>query len=162
MKARFPNIPSLARPRCCVPTVGNRVNCRLRNAATGPGQRSQSVSYCDFILDIGNSDPDGGAISRLALDTQFAPQRVCPFAHAAATEVKLSLYRDAANSLILEVRDNGKGLTPEDRRKAASFGLIGMRERAYALGGEFKIESQPGNGTTIRVTIPNIGNETPI
>lgn len=104
---------------------------------------------------------------RLAIDKRLATPlyRVAQEAlnnivkHAAATEVKLSLYRDAANSLILEVRDNGKGLTPEDRRKAASFGLIGMRERAYALGGELRIESQPGNGTTIRVTIPNIENE---
>jgi PAS domain S-box-containing protein len=82
--------------------------------------------------------------------------------HAQASEVRLSLYRDAIDSLILEIRDNGKGLTPEDRRKPASFGLIGMRERAYALGGDLKIDSQPGNGTMIRVTIPNIGNESAI
>lgn len=79
--------------------------------------------------------------------------------HAEATEVRLSLYRDAIDSLILEVRDNGKGLTAEDRRKAASFGLIGMRERAYALGGELQIDSRPGNGTMIRVTIPKVENE---
>ena len=78
--------------------------------------------------------------------------------HAQATEVKLSLYRDGSNSLILEVRDNGKGLTAGDRRKAASFGLIGMRERAYALGGKLHIESETGNGTMIRVSIPIIGN----
>ena len=76
--------------------------------------------------------------------------------HAQATEVKLSLYRDAANSLILEVRDNGRGLSREDRRKPDSFGLIGMRERAYALGGELCIDSEPGNGTMIQVKIPNI------
>ena len=68
------------------------------------------------------------------------------------------MYRDGSNSLILEVRDNGKGLTAGDRRKAASFGLIGMRERAYALGGKLHIESETGNGTMIRVSIPIIGN----
>lgn len=80
--------------------------------------------------------------------------------HAQATEVKLSLYRDAANSLILEVRDNGKGLTREDRRKPDSFGLIGMRERAYALGGELRIDSEPGSGTMIQIKIPNSENKT--
>lgn len=82
--------------------------------------------------------------------------------HAQATEVKLSLYRDGSNNLILEVRDNGKGLTREDRRKPASFGLIGMRERAYALGGELRVESEPGNGTVIQIKIPNIGNKASI
>ena len=82
--------------------------------------------------------------------------------HAQATEVKLSLYRDGSNNLILEVRDNGKGLTREDRRKPASFGLIGMRERAYALGGELRVESEPGNGTMIQVKIPNIENKASI
>jgi PAS domain S-box-containing protein len=79
--------------------------------------------------------------------------------HASATEVKLSLYRDDSSRLILEVRDDGRGIAPEDRRKAASFGLIGMRERAYALGGELHIESEPGKGALVRITIPKIGNE---
>lgn len=79
--------------------------------------------------------------------------------HAQATEIRLSLSRDAGNNLILEIRDNGKGLAPEDRNKAASFGLISMRERAYALGGELQIESKSGGGTLVRVTIPELRNE---
>ena len=79
--------------------------------------------------------------------------------HAQATEATITLHRDATNSLVLEVRDNGKGFVPWKSRKAVSFGLIGMRERVYALRGEILIESRPGGGTTIRVTIPNTGKD---
>jgi signal transduction histidine kinase len=77
--------------------------------------------------------------------------------HSQATEATLSLSRDATNTLQLEIRDNGKGFAREERRKTASFGLIGMRERVYALKGELVIDSRPGGGTSIRVSIPDSG-----
>jgi signal transduction histidine kinase len=52
----------------------------------------------------------------------------------------------------LSVSDNGKGLdqsTPSD-----GLGLVGMRERAEGLGGEFMLESEKGAGVTIRIRIP--------
>jgi two-component system, NarL family, sensor histidine kinase UhpB len=82
--------------------------------------------------------------------------------HAEATEVALNLCRDVAGNLTLEIRDNGKGIQPADRRKTASFGLIGMRERVYALGGELLVESQLGVGTTIRVVISGVARDAPI
>lgn len=80
--------------------------------------------------------------------------------HSQATEATLSLSRDATNTLQLEIRDNGKGFAREERRKTASFGLIGMRERVYALNGELVIDSRLGGGTTIRVSIPDSGKTT--
>jgi two-component system sensor histidine kinase UhpB len=74
--------------------------------------------------------------------------------HASATEVVVSLYRDPSGKIILDITDNGKGIPNEDRRTRGSFGLIGMRERAAMLGGEIRIQSQPGSGTSIEIVIP--------
>ncbi len=50
--------------------------------------------------------------------------------------------------------DNGKGITEAQAYSPESFGLMGMRERAHALGGDVKINGIPGRGTTITVGIP--------
>ncbi len=72
--------------------------------------------------------------------------------HAQATQVGIALaVRDG--QLALEVRDNGKGLA-EGAGDKKTFGLIGMRERAYMFGGQMTIDSRPAEGTAIRVTIP--------
>ncbi len=57
------------------------------------------------------------------------------------------------NYLILEVSDDGKGITPGDRDKG-SFGLMGIKERIYILNGKFEIKSDPGKGTQISISIP--------
>ena len=72
--------------------------------------------------------------------------------HAQASQVEIRLNRKDAQYL-LEVRDNGKGFDPLLRKKN-SFGLIGIRERAFMLGGSVDIVSVPGAGTTIQVRIP--------
>ena len=73
--------------------------------------------------------------------------------YAQASRVNVALGRRGTN-LWVEVRDNGQGfdLTAAAARK--SFGLLGMRERALALGGQVHVNSAPGRGTVIRVTIP--------
>ena len=74
--------------------------------------------------------------------------------HAQATEVIVSLYRDPAGKITLDINDNGKGFANVDQSMRRSFGLIGMRERAAMLGGEMKIHSQPGAGTSIEIVVP--------
>ena len=54
----------------------------------------------------------------------------------------------------MEVRDNGRGFDLEAAARKKSFGLLGMRERAIALGGQVHITSAPGQGTVIGVLIP--------
>jgi signal transduction histidine kinase len=73
--------------------------------------------------------------------------------HAAASQVNVSLEK-MYNSLILEVRDNGIGITEGRISDTKSLGLIGMRERVLLLGGEVAISGKPGEGTLVRVTIP--------
>lgn len=81
--------------------------------------------------------------------------------HADATHVRIELSLNE-NILSLTVADNGKGLRAADTQKADSFGLIGMRERAWAMGGSLNIRSadvnrgadQISNGTTVCISIP--------
>jgi PAS domain S-box-containing protein len=73
--------------------------------------------------------------------------------HAQATRVDASLTTVHQN-LVLQVRDNGTGYDPKQLKVGRSLGLVGMRERALLLDGEFTIEGIPGKGTTITVCIP--------
>jgi len=56
-------------------------------------------------------------------------------------------------TLCLSIHDNGCGFDPDHLPAGNHFGLLGMRERVAAIGGQLTIESQPGQGTTITVTL---------
>lgn len=73
--------------------------------------------------------------------------------HAQASHVCITLHREP-DSISIEVADNGQGITINGHRKRGSFGLMGMRERIGALGGELIIERQPGQGTRLTASIP--------
>ena len=74
--------------------------------------------------------------------------------HARASTVHVRLASAAHGGLVLRVSDDGEGMSLGDRRKADSFGLLGMHERVRALGGVLRIDSQPGAGTTVEVVVP--------
>ena len=73
--------------------------------------------------------------------------------HAGATRVTVRLAKERGD-LSLEVRDNGGGIRHEQFGTNRSLGLLGMRERALLLGGQFSIGGTPENGTTVTVRIP--------
>jgi signal transduction histidine kinase len=73
--------------------------------------------------------------------------------HAEATAVHITLKADAAR-LIMEVIDNGKGIAQHALADRHSLGLLGMRERALALGGTVAFRGRPGQGTTVTVVMP--------
>ena len=60
----------------------------------------------------------------------------------------------AKRELLLCVRDNGIGITEERLRSGMALGLLGMRERARALGGDVQIKGKPGHGTILAMTLP--------
>jgi signal transduction histidine kinase len=63
----------------------------------------------------------------------------------------------------LQIQDDGRGFDPENMSKNAlefqRLGLLGIRERAERLGGRARIDSAPGKGTSLAVTIPLGGND---
>ena len=73
--------------------------------------------------------------------------------HARATRVGIVL-RSGRRGLLLEIRDNGRGITPEELTSVRSLGLVGLRERALACSGELRIEGSPGGGTTVTLHVP--------
>ncbi len=73
--------------------------------------------------------------------------------HARASEVHITL-RVGAEVLVLEVKDNGRGISEAERASPRSLGLVGLRERAIACGGELVIGGVRGHGTTVSVSIP--------
>jgi signal transduction histidine kinase len=72
--------------------------------------------------------------------------------HAKADHVDITLER-STNNYILKIRDNGIGFDISTK-KTASLGLVGIQERALALGGVVSINSRPGRGTEILVRLP--------
>jgi len=98
----------------------------------------------DIILDKDRST----AIFRIFQETLTNVAR-----HAKATRIKVSL-KEKAGKIELKVRDNGKGITEEQISNPKSFGLIGIKERAYYLDGKVVIKGLQDKGTTITIRIP--------
>ncbi len=73
--------------------------------------------------------------------------------HSGAHEIN-SRLQIVDNTIILEIRDNGRGIDAEKRATTKSFGLLGIKERTFALGGTFDLQSEHGNGTFIRIVVP--------
>ena len=74
--------------------------------------------------------------------------------HAQAGQISVRL-RSGPGELELLVTDDGSGFDVSGQDgKNGRFGLIGMRERAYKLKGRLSVQSEPGQGSTIRLIVP--------
>ncbi|WP_242674431.1 PAS domain-containing protein [Marinobacter halodurans] len=73
--------------------------------------------------------------------------------HSGADQVWIRLHH-YGSGYRLTIRDNGCGFNPEAIVSQQSFGLIGMQERVLSFNGQMTLDSAPGHGTTLRITIP--------
>jgi signal transduction histidine kinase len=160
--AALPVAAELAELRGEVRRVLARVRetlCDLRTdvtAARGIGQtleaftrRVEARSGAQVSLELAE---EGG---RLPLSTERALWRIAQEAlanaerHARASRITVRWRRSAEGALV-EVADDGVGLDGLAPGKAGQGGLLGMRERAAAIGASLEITSDPGRGTTVR------------
>jgi len=75
--------------------------------------------------------------------------------HAEASAVTVTIATDGRGGTLLSVNDDGVGFDPDARAIASRrLGLVSMRERIEAAGGAFEIVSAPGQGTTVRASVP--------
>lgn len=73
--------------------------------------------------------------------------------HAQAKEVVVKL-ETANGDLILQVRDDGRGITESEVDDPKAFGLLGIRERLHPFGGRVTFDGRPGLGTLVTVRLP--------
>jgi signal transduction histidine kinase len=100
---------------------------------------------------------------RLAPEVELAAYRIAQEAlnnalqHAGAENITVRVRCDGAG-VTLEVQDDGVGFDlpprPDLLTQAGHFGLLGIRERATLLGGSFRIQTGPGEGTRLTVRLP--------
>jgi signal transduction histidine kinase len=95
-------------------------------------------------------------------DCSIAVFRICQEAltniarHANATKVQVSIKKNT-DWIVLKIQDDGIGIMEDHSKTPKSYGLIGMRERTNALGGDFSIIGGQNRGTTVEVRIPMAG-----
>jgi NO-binding membrane sensor protein with MHYT domain/two-component sensor histidine kinase len=106
---------------------------------------------CRIVSSGSISEPDRERAIALFRILQEALTNVARHAQAKLVEIEL---KEEAGDYVLQVRDDGIGVSDSQLNDWRSLGLIGMRERALMFGGQVPIERGPRGGTTVRVTIP--------
>lgn len=112
---------------------------------------TRTGTRCKLTLDMDEIDIGeeiSTAVFRILQETLTNIMR-----HAGAKCVELEL-REEDGVLIFSVHDDGRGAGKDEMLAPGSFGLLGIRERAAALGGSVEILSSPGGGTMVSARIP--------
>lgn len=104
---------------------------------------------CRYQVDAGSMDVPPDTAQHILRIVQESLNNVAR--HARATEVEVRLERKDEEIRVV-VRDDGIGFDPAVRREG--FGLTGMQERAVQMGGELRVTSSAGNGTTVELLLP--------
>ena len=110
----------------------------------------RSGIICEFRSNVDAIEIDRDSATALFRIFQEAMTNVARHANASRVNIGLMQIED---SLLMEVSDNGRGITESNIANARSFGILGIKERALLLGGEVEIKGSPGQGTTLSVRV---------
>jgi two-component system sensor histidine kinase UhpB len=113
---------------------------------------------CRVQCDEESLEPDPDTSLALFRIAQEALTNVAKHAHASI--VVMRLRRERGN-IVLEIRDNGRGISVADMQKPKSFGLRGIRERVLSLSGDFTIVPAEHGGTHITLRVPELAGAEP-
>jgi signal transduction histidine kinase len=104
--------------------------------------------HCDRIPENKVSSRAKHELLRIAQEAMHNAAR-----HASPTVIRLTLRWRSPN-LILQVTDNGKGISAERSQNSEGFGLRNMRKRAEDINATFEVQTAPDRGTSITITVP--------
>jgi signal transduction histidine kinase len=117
------------------------------SASTKAGLRADIV-----VPEDGAAIPKSTAIALFRI-VQEGLTNIIRHAGAHSVTLRFTLDQDACR---IALSDDGRGFDAADPQFRWSHGITGMRQRVRALGGQFEIESSPGEGTSLRVTVPPV------
>jgi signal transduction histidine kinase len=110
--------------------IGKRTGLRVQVVSEMPGELPEEHKTCVYRM------------------VQEALNNCAQHAQASAVQVNV---RQDAGQILVTVQDDGSGFDPQ---RVRGLGLLGMEERVRHLGGVFHLDSWPGRGTVLRVTLP--------
>ncbi len=113
--------------------------------------QDRSGVECDVSIRIDDEQVDSDHATAVYRILQEAITNIARHSSATAITVRAETLD---NYLTMEIRDNGCGFDQNNINMRESFGLIGMRERATALGGNLEIVGRQGEGTRLYLTMP--------
>jgi signal transduction histidine kinase len=119
------------------------------------GFRERTGIRITFQASPGAEELDGERKTVIFRVVQESLNNISKHAHASRVAVSINSLPDGFQ---LEIRDNGRGFSPEScaaAKKVKRLGLLGMQERVRLVKGDFALESAPGKGTLLRVQIPS-------
>lgn len=126
------------------------------------GAVEEMLRHYDSSSRIGFSFHSEGDFSKLGNELAISAYRIVQEAlsnvmkHSGATTAQVSLVlSEPDNELHIEVADDGAGF--DTASASEGIGIIGMRERVYALGGSIVVHSEPGKGTVVAISLPLSG-----
>ncbi|HKW47379.1 MAG TPA: sensor histidine kinase, partial [Gemmatimonadaceae bacterium] len=125
----------------------------LADAIEWQAQDFAARTGLELELDIHSpgASPSGPIASAVFRMLQEALTNVAK--HAKATRVRVALHIEG-DILSLDITDDGRGITRDEMRGSHSLGLLGLRERAIALGGSVNVFSENTSGTTVALRLP--------
>lgn len=104
-------------------------------------------------VQLGEGDPPLSKRASIALYRMVQEALTNVARHARATDVQVQMQQ-RNGEVVLSVRDNGVGFPKQPTLREGSYGLMGIRERAYMLGGNLEVENPPGGGGCVTVHLP--------
>ena len=126
------------------------IECEIQDFAERAGY------HYSLNLDDANIGKNSTRDTTLFRILQEALTNVARHANASRVDVGLNVVNSA---LVLTIRDNGIGIDKYKITDSESLGLIGMQERAAALGGQFTIDKVEDGGTQVMVIMPITGQK---
>jgi two-component system, NarL family, sensor histidine kinase UhpB len=105
----------------------------------------------NFISDPDEIDAPAGVITGLFRIYQEALTNAARHADAHVIESSLRIVN---GRIVLEIKDDGKGIDMSAIGKYKTFGLLGIKERVFVMQGQYEFSSEPGKGTSLSVSVP--------